>query len=61
MMLIVAKELPKGITNDPSADEPWVMRGNTDYTHFMIPVDSTAPNTPRINIQGDGFGPVFYI
>lgn len=47
MMLIVPKELLKGITDDPSAGGPWVMWGNTDYAHLMIPVDSTAPNTPN--------------
>jgi hypothetical protein len=38
MMLIIAKELLKGVTNDPTTDGTWVMRGNTDYTYFMIPV-----------------------
>ena len=38
LMLIVPKELLKGITDDPSSGGPWVMWGDTDYAHLMIPV-----------------------
>jgi hypothetical protein len=39
LMLIVPKELLKGITSDPSVGGPWVMWGDTDYAHLMIPVN----------------------
>ncbi len=39
LMLIVPKELLKGITSDPAAGGPWVMWGDTDYAHLMIPVN----------------------
>ena len=29
----------KGITNDPQVVGPYVMRGETDYAHIMIPVE----------------------
>lgn len=38
LMLIVPKELLKGITSDPSQGGPYVMWGDTDYAHIMIPV-----------------------
>ncbi len=38
LMLIVPKELLKGITSDPSTGGPYVMWGDTDYAHLMIPV-----------------------
>lgn len=38
MMLIVPKHLLEGITDDPSSGGPWVMWGDTDYAHLMIPV-----------------------
>lgn len=47
LMLIAPKELLKGMTDDPDAGGPWVMWGDTDYAHIMIPIDSTAPNTPN--------------
>ena len=47
LMLIVPKELLAGITDDPSTGGPYVMWGDTDYAHIMIPVDSTVPNTPN--------------
>ena len=40
MMLIVPKELLEGITSDPSSGGPWVMWGDTDYAHLMIPVNT---------------------
>ena len=47
LMLIAPKELLAGMTDDPAAGGPWVMWGDTDYAHIMIPVDSTPPNTPN--------------
>lgn len=38
MMIIVPKEMLKGITNDPSGGGPYVMWGDTPYAHIMIPV-----------------------
>ena len=38
LMLIVPKEMLKGITSDPSSGGPYVMWGDTDYAHLMIPV-----------------------
>jgi len=38
LMLIVPKEMLKGITSDPSTGGPYVMWGDTDYAHLMIPV-----------------------
>lgn len=38
LMLILPKEMLKGITEDPSSGGPWVMWGDTDYAHVMIPV-----------------------
>ena len=38
LMLILPKEMLKGITDDPSSGGPWVMWGDTDYAHLMIPV-----------------------
>ncbi len=38
LMLIVPKELLEGIGSDPSTGGPWVMWGDTDYAHLMIPV-----------------------
>lgn len=38
LMLIVPKEILKGITSDPSTGGPYVMWGDTDYAHLMIPV-----------------------
>lgn len=40
LMIIVPKELLKGITDDPSAGGPYVMFKDTDYAHIMIPVGS---------------------
>jgi hypothetical protein len=38
MMIVVPKELLKGITQDPSGGGPYVMWGDTPYAHIMIPV-----------------------
>lgn len=38
LMIIVPKAALKGITNDPHAGGPYVMWGDTDYAHIMIPV-----------------------
>ena len=38
LMIIVPKELLEGITDDPSSGGPWVMWGDTDYAHIMVPV-----------------------
>nr|WP_297349815.1 hypothetical protein [uncultured Glaciecola sp.] len=39
LMIIVSKAVLKGITNDPQVGGPYVMWGETDYAHIMIPVD----------------------
>lgn len=38
LMIIVPKELLKGITDDPSQGGPYVMWKDTPYAHIMIPV-----------------------
>ena len=38
LMIIVPKELLKGITDDPSVGGPYVMWGDTPYAHIMVPV-----------------------
>lgn len=38
MMIIVPKEMLKGITDDPSTGGPYVMWGDTPYAHIMVPV-----------------------
>ena len=38
LMIIVPKEMLKGITDDPSTGGPYVMWKDTDYAHIMIPV-----------------------
>ncbi|MBE9521379.1 MAG: hypothetical protein IME97_09620 [Proteobacteria bacterium] len=38
LMIIVPKAALEGITDDPSSGGPWVMWGDTDYAHLMIPV-----------------------
>lgn len=38
LMIIVPKAALKGITNDPHSGGPYVMWGDTDYAHIMIPV-----------------------
>lgn len=39
MMIIVPKELLKGMNDDPSTGGPFVMWKDTPYAHIMIPVD----------------------
>tara|TARA_R110001599_G_scaffold353459_1_gene592521 strand:- start:227409 stop:227945 length:537 start_codon:yes stop_codon:yes gene_type:complete len=38
LMIIVPKELMKGVTNDPNVGGPYVMWGDTPYAHIMVPV-----------------------
>ena len=38
LMIIVPKAALQGSTNDPQAGGPYVMWGETDYAHIMIPV-----------------------
>ena len=38
MMIVVPKEMLKGVTDDPSTGGPYVMWGDTPYAHIMIPV-----------------------
>jgi len=38
LMIIVPKEQLEGMTDDPSTGGPYVMWGNTDYAHIMVPV-----------------------
>jgi len=40
LMIVVPKEMLKGITNDPSSGGPYVMWGDTPYAHIMVPVTS---------------------
>jgi len=39
LMIIVPKTALEGITDDPSVGGPWVMWGDTDYAHIMVPLD----------------------
>ncbi|MGD8384532.1 MAG: hypothetical protein PVF89_03900 [Lysobacterales bacterium] len=38
LMIIVPKNLLEGMTDDPSTGGPYVMWGDTDYAHIMVPV-----------------------
>lgn len=38
LMIVVPREMMKGITDDPSSGGPWVMWGDTPYAHIMVPV-----------------------
>ncbi len=38
LMIIVPKEMLKGITDDPSSGGPYVMWGETPYAHIMVPI-----------------------
>lgn len=38
LMIVVPKQLLKGITDDPSSGGPYVMWGSTPYAHIMVPV-----------------------
>jgi len=39
LMLILPKEMLKGITDNPHAGGPYVMWKNTPYAHIMIPLE----------------------
>jgi len=41
LMIIVPKELLKGMNDDPTTGGPFVMWKDTDYAHIMIPVEKT--------------------
>jgi len=41
LMIIVPKEMLKGITDDPSSGGPYVMWGDTPYAHIMVPVSES--------------------
>ena len=38
LMIVVPKEMLKGITDDPASGGPYVMWGDTPYAHVMVPV-----------------------
>lgn len=38
LMIIVPKEMLKGMTSDPGSGGPYVMWGETPYAHIMVPV-----------------------
>jgi hypothetical protein len=38
LMIVVPKDMLKGITDDPSQGGPYVMWGDTPYAHIMVPV-----------------------
>jgi hypothetical protein len=38
LMIVVPKEMLKGVTDDPSTGGPYVMWGDTPFAHIMIPV-----------------------
>ena len=40
LMIVVPRELLKGITDDPTQGGPYVMWGDTPYAHIMVPVAS---------------------
>ena len=39
LMIIVPKEVLKGTPEEPGDGGPWVMWGDTDYAHIMVPVE----------------------
>jgi len=41
LMIVVPKEMLKGITNDPESGGPYVMWGDTPYAHIMVPVNGS--------------------
>ncbi|MBE9539801.1 MAG: hypothetical protein IMF06_12005 [Proteobacteria bacterium] len=41
LMIVVPKELLKGITDDHTSGGPYVMWGDTPYAHIMVPVGVT--------------------
>lgn len=38
LMIIVPKAVLEGMTDDPASGQPYVMWGDTDYAHIMVPV-----------------------
>lgn len=38
LMIVVPKELLKGISDDPGNGGPWVMWKDTPYAHIMVPI-----------------------
>ncbi|WP_394175814.1 hypothetical protein [Thalassotalea litorea] len=38
VMIIVPKALLKGLSDDPNVGGPYIMWGDTDYAHIMLPV-----------------------
>lgn len=38
LMIIVPREMLKGVSSDPSSGGPYVMWGDTPYAHIMVPV-----------------------
>lgn len=38
LMIIVPKDMLKGITRDPKSGGPYVMWGDTPYAHIMVPI-----------------------
>jgi hypothetical protein len=38
LMIVVPKEMLKGITDDPNVGGPYVMWGDTPFAHIMVPV-----------------------
>ena len=39
LMMILPKDMLKGITNDPHVGGPYVMWGDTPYAHIMVPIE----------------------
>jgi hypothetical protein len=39
LMIIVPKALLEGMSSDPASGGPWVMWGDTDYAHIMVPIN----------------------
>lgn len=40
VMVVVPKEMLKGVSDDPYNGGPYVMWGNTPYAHIMVPIRS---------------------
>lgn len=43
LMIIVPKEMLKGLPTDPAYGGPYVMWGDTPYAHIMLPIDNSKP------------------
>jgi hypothetical protein len=41
LMIIVPKEMLKGLPTDPALGGPYVMWGDTPYAHIMLPIDNS--------------------